>query len=302
MRVGVVILPEHRWSEARRIWREVEELGFDHAWTYDHLSWRTLRDGPWFGAIPTLTAAAAVTGRMALGTLVTSPTFRHPVTWAKDVMTLDDVSGGRFVAGIGAGAGGHDTSALGAPELSARQRQDRFREFVETADKLLRQSATSHRGTYYTAVDVRMEPGCVQRPRIPFALAATGPRGLALAAEHAQIWVTNGDPRRFGQVPEDEGLDLVRRQQDRLDETCAALGRDPAELSRLINGSVVGDEPLTSVDRFVDFAGRCAERGFTDLVVHYPRRSAPFAADPKTFERIAAEALPVVRRFEKGAR
>ncbi|TWV53489.1 LLM class flavin-dependent oxidoreductase [Streptomyces misionensis] len=302
MRVGVVVLPEHRWSEARRIWREVEEMGFDHAWTYDHLSWRTLRDGPWFGAIPTLTAAAAVTGRITLGTLVTSPTFRHPVTWAKDVMTLDDVSGGRFVAGIGAGAGGQDTTALGGPQLTLGQKQDRFREFVETADRLLRQSATNHRGAYYTAVDVRMEPGCVQRPRLPFALAATGPRGLALAAEHAQMWITNGDPRRFGEVPEAEGLDLVSRQQERLDEACAGIGRDPAELSRLINGSVVGDEPLASVDGFVDFAGRCAQRGFTDLVVHYPRRSAPFAGDAKTFERIAADALPVVRSFEKGAR
>jgi alkanesulfonate monooxygenase SsuD/methylene tetrahydromethanopterin reductase-like flavin-dependent oxidoreductase (luciferase family) len=67
VRLGVVILPEHRWNSARDIWRRAEELRFDHAWTYDHLAWRSLRDTTWFGAIPTLTAAAGVTQRIRLG-------------------------------------------------------------------------------------------------------------------------------------------------------------------------------------------------------------------------------------------
>ncbi|MFE9429178.1 LLM class flavin-dependent oxidoreductase [Kitasatospora sp. NPDC006697] len=302
MRVGVVVLPEHRWDTARRIWREVEEWGFDHAWTYDHLSWRSLKDGPWFGALPTLTAAATATERIRLGTLVTSPNFRHPVTWAKDVMTLDDVSGGRFIAGIGAGADGHDTEVLGSSAMTPGQRQDRFREFVELSDRLLRAPETDHRGRYFQAVGARMLPGCVQRPRVPFALAATGPRGLALVAEHAQIWITNGDPRRFGRLSEHEGLTLVGQQQDRLDQACATAGRAPSELARMINGSVVGDRPLASVERFVDFVGRCAEHGFTDVLVHYPRSSSPFAADTRVFQRIAAEGLPAVRRIWSGSR
>jgi hypothetical protein len=79
VQVGVVILPEHRWADARAIWRRAEELGFGHAWTYDHLAWRSLRDAPWFGAVPTLTAAALASQRIRLGTLVASPNFRHPV-------------------------------------------------------------------------------------------------------------------------------------------------------------------------------------------------------------------------------
>ena len=79
MRLGVCILPELRWPEQRRLWHRAEELGFDHAWTYDHLAWRSLADGPWFGAIPTLTAAALATSRMRLGPLVASPNYRHPV-------------------------------------------------------------------------------------------------------------------------------------------------------------------------------------------------------------------------------
>ncbi len=89
MRFGVVILPDRRWTEVVRLWRHVEELGFDHACSYDHLSWRSLRDEAWFGAVPTLAAAALATSRVRLGTLVASPNFRHPVPFAKELVTLD---------------------------------------------------------------------------------------------------------------------------------------------------------------------------------------------------------------------
>src|SRR5436309_15441027 len=98
MRIGVLILPELPWSTAQSLWRRAEELGFDHAWTYDHLAWRSLRDAPWFGAMPTLAAAAVVTTRMRLGTLVASSNFRHPVSFAKEIITLDDCVRGSFHA------------------------------------------------------------------------------------------------------------------------------------------------------------------------------------------------------------
>lgn len=73
LRLSTVILPADRWHEGGRAkWQRAEELGFHAAYTYDHLSWRSFRDGPWFGAVPTLTAAATVTQRMRLGALVTS--------------------------------------------------------------------------------------------------------------------------------------------------------------------------------------------------------------------------------------
>ena len=86
MRRGIVILPEKRWALARERWRRAEELGFHHAWTYDHLMWRWLRDEPWFGYLPTLTAAAAVTSRIRLGTLVATPAYRHPAPFAKAIV------------------------------------------------------------------------------------------------------------------------------------------------------------------------------------------------------------------------
>src|SRR5258706_458867 len=102
MRLGIVILPDQPWATAARRWRLAEEYGFHHAWTYDHLGWRDLVDGPWFGAVPTLTAAATVTSRIRLGTLVASPNFRHPVSFVREVTAIDDISDGRFVLGVGA--------------------------------------------------------------------------------------------------------------------------------------------------------------------------------------------------------
>ncbi|MEU2547203.1 LLM class flavin-dependent oxidoreductase [Streptomyces roseolus] len=79
MRLSPVILPIHRWSEGQKIGQRAEELGFHTVYAYDHLSWRTFRDGPWFDALPKLTAAATATDRLRLGTLVTSVEPRSPI-------------------------------------------------------------------------------------------------------------------------------------------------------------------------------------------------------------------------------
>lgn len=279
MRLGVVILPDERWSHARLRWQRAEALGFHSAWTYDHLTWRSLRDGPWFGAVPTLTAAAGVTRRIRLGTLVASPNFRHPVTFAKELMSLDDVSEGRIVAGLGAGGTGFDATALGQEPWSLRERTDRFVEFATLLDRLLRESSTTHAGSYYSAHEARALPGCVQRPRIPFAIAATGPRGMRLAATLAETWVTV-DSRR-----------IDADQVARLDEACAASGRDPGTLARL---ALLGleERPLRSLDTFAEAVERYTALGFTDLVVHWPRAQEPFQAQEETLEAIAARWLP----------
>jgi alkanesulfonate monooxygenase SsuD/methylene tetrahydromethanopterin reductase-like flavin-dependent oxidoreductase (luciferase family) len=282
VRAGVVILPERRWGEARLAWRRAEELGFDHAWTYDHLSWRSLRDEAWFGAVPTLAAAALETSRIRLGTLVASPNFRHPVPFAKELVTLDDLSGGRLTAGLGAGGSGFDATVLGGEPWSARARGRRFEEFVELLDRQLREPETSYAGAFYSAHEARTYPGCVQRPRVPFAIAASGPRGMRLAARHGQAWVTL------------DRLEL-REQLEGLARACDGVGRDPATLDRLLLTGADDARPLDSVDAFRACAEEARELGFTDLVVHYPRPSEPFAGEQATFERIATDAVPELR-------
>ncbi|MFJ1753608.1 LLM class flavin-dependent oxidoreductase [Kitasatospora sp. NPDC088134] len=291
MRLSTVILPIHRWAEGQKIWRRAEELGFHAAYTYDHLSWRSFRDEPWFGAVPTLTAAAAATERIRLGTLVTSPNFRHPVTLAKDLITLDDVSGGRVTLGIGAGGGGFDATVLGQEAWSPKERADRFAEFLPLLDELLRNDATTREGTYYSAVEARNVPGCVQVPRVPFYVAATGPRGLRLAAEYGQGWVTYGDAKGPADVPAEQAPGVIARQLEKLAVACEAKGRDIGELEKvLLQGSTL-EQPLESVDAFVDWAGTYRELGITELVVHWPVPDSVFANDLGVFERIATEGL-----------
>ncbi|ATW49436.1 LLM class flavin-dependent oxidoreductase [Streptomyces xantholiticus] len=294
MRLSTVILPVRPWrSGGRDEWLRAEQLGFHTAYTYDHLSWRTFRDGPWYGAVPTLTAAAAATERLRLGTLVTSPNFRHPVTLAKDLISLDDISGGRFTLGIGAGGTGFDATALGQEAWTPRERADRFAEFVPLLDRLLTEDSVTHEGDFYSADQARNIPGCVQRPRLPFAVAATGPRGLKLAARYGQAWVTTGDPKLFETGSPEQSLEAIRGQIDKLVKACADTGRDVSELDKVLLTGFTPDRgrPLESLDAFVDFAGRHFELGLTEIVIHAPIPDSDFAADQAVFERIATEAL-----------
>jgi len=286
VRFGVLILPELSWPEAQWRWRRAEELGLDHAWTYDHLTWETFRDAAWFGAIPTLTAAAMVTNQIRLGTLVASITFRQPLAFAKELVTLDDISGGRFTLGIGAGGAGWDATMLSGTAWPLRERTDRFVEFVGLIDRLLREPEVSYEGRFYSAHEARTYPGCVQRPRIPFAIAATGRRGMRLAATYGQLWVTTGDRTTHPPLDAGQGARLVRDQMARLDDHCAEAGRDPATLGRLVLAGRTLDSGLDSVEKFRDTAGRYAEVGVTDFVVHWPRPVEPYAGDLATFERI----------------
>ncbi|MFD9031469.1 LLM class flavin-dependent oxidoreductase [Streptomyces sp. NPDC059567] len=294
LRLSTVILPVHRWHEGGRDrWQRAEELGFHAAYTYDHLSWRTFRDGPWFGALPTLTAAATATERLRLGTLVTSPNFRHPVTLAKELISLDDISGGRITLGIGAGGNGFDATALGQEAWSPKERADRFGEFLPLLDRLLTEGAVSQRGTFYSAEEARNIPGCVQRPRLPFAVAATGPRGLKLAARHGQAWVTTGDPKLYEEGTPEQSVEAIRGQVEKLGKACAEIGRDVAELDKVLLTGFTPDRsrPLESVDAFVDFAGTHRDLGFTEIVIHWPIPDSDFAADQAVFEKIATEAV-----------
>ena len=290
MRFGLTILPEHRWSDAAPMWRRAQELGFDHAWTYDHLVWGGLPDSPWFGTIPTLTAAAMVTSTIRLGTFVSSPNYRHPVTFMRDLLALDDISGGRFICGIGAG-GDIDNAILGGKPLTPKERFERLQEFTGLLDRLLTQDHVSHRGTHFCAVDARTLPGPVQRPRIPFVMAANGPRSMRLAVEYGAGWVTTGPKvETLG-----EGLAALAKLGGRLDEALVTADRDPATLERYLNLDSSPQFALSSVAVFEEMSGRASELGFTDVITHWPRPGSPYAGDVSVLETVASEVIPRFR-------
>ena len=285
MRFGITILPEHRWVDAAPLWRGAEELGFDHAWTYDHLVWAGLQDAPWYGTTPTLTAAAMVTERIRLGTLVSSPNYRHPVTFLRDLLALDDVSGGRLLCGLGTG-GDLDSRLLGE-EHSVRERVDRFHEFTELLDRLLREDHVDHDGEHYRAVDARTLPGPVQQPRIPFVVAANGPRSLRLAARLGQGWVTTGGRAQTLE----EWWAGVARLAERFDEALAGAERDRASCDRYLLLDSSPAFSLESADLFEEMTGRAGDLGFTDVITHWPRPEGVYAGDLRVLEEAASRVV-----------
>jgi alkanesulfonate monooxygenase SsuD/methylene tetrahydromethanopterin reductase-like flavin-dependent oxidoreductase (luciferase family) len=288
MRLGVVILPDRDWSQSSADWRRAEELGFAHAWTYDHLTFGRLPDAPWYAAVPTLAAAALATRRIRLGTLVATPNLRHPVPFAQDLLTLERLSGGRLIAGIGSGGKGPDSRALAYEAPTPMARAERFTEFTEILAALLRGDLVERRGHFYEVGGARLRLPSAQ-PAVPLLIAATGPRGINLAARHAAIWATSGPDGEPQLMVEAEPA--LREQSHRLDDACTAVGRDPSTIDRLLmTGTRIRDD-LVSVDAFTDIAGRAREIGFTDLVVHWPRSQDPFRADIDVLERIAANFL-----------
>ncbi len=287
MRFGLTILPEHRWAEAAPMWRQAEAFGFDHAWTYDHLVWGGLPDSPWYGTTPTLTAAAMVTSTIRLGTFVTSPNYRHPVTFMRDLLALDDISRGRLICGIGVG-GDIDSSILGGQVLTPGQRVDRLHEFTDLLDRLLTTDHVTYAGTYFSADDARTLPGPVQQPRIPFVVAANGPRSLRIAAEFGEGWVTTG-PRVESM---DEWWAALAALCERLEQALANAGRDLATFDRYLNLDSSPHFALSSVGTFEDMVGRAGELGFTDVIIHWPRPDGPYAGDVRVLETVASEVLP----------
>lgn len=280
MKLSVVILPSARWAQAEERWRRCEALGFDAAYTYDHLSWRDFRDRPWFAMVPTLSAAALATSRIAIGPLVTTPNFRHPVALAKDLVALDDLCAGRLVVGVGAGGRGFDATVLGDPAWGDPERHERFVEFTTLLVGLLRGEVESAGGEYYRADGVRLVPGPhAQVP--PVLVSAMGPKAIDLAARLGDGWVSVG--RRPGE--DVSTYDAVRRQVERLDAALERHGR--SSYRRVLLDSHDDERPQDSLEAFTDWAGRYRALGFDEVVIHWPEPGTSLDFPVEAFEEIA---------------
>ena len=287
VRHGIVILPQEDWPAAARRWRKAEEYGFDSAWSYDHLSWRSLADQRWHATIPTLTAAAMVTSRIGLGLFVASPNFRHPVPFAKEIATLDDIAAGRVWLGVGSGGTGFDASVLGQPELSPRERHARFVEFVDDLDRLLRfenpgSGGISFAGEWYTARSARMVGAPERRPRMPLLIAGNGPKTIRYAAQRGEGWITTGGTEEDRERWWTELAVLAAR----FDDEYAASGRRE-DVIRVVSIDIESDYTLASFAAYEDAVGRAAGLGFTDVVAHWPREGGIYAGDEAVLDEVA---------------
>jgi len=197
----------------------IEAAGLDSIWVYDHLLYRWPgrgADGIW-ECWTMLSALAAVTQRVKIGTLVMCTPFRNPALLAKMASTLDDISDGRLILGIGAGWHQPEFDAFGVP---FDHRGGRFQEAVEIIRPLLRDGRVDYQGTYYAAPDCAIIPRGPRPEGLPLMIAGKGPRMLRLTARHADAWNTawHANP-----------ADAVARIAD-VHAACTAEGRDPATL------------------------------------------------------------------------
>ena len=285
MRFGICILPDLDWRHSRPLWQRAEQMGFDHAWTYDHLVWGGLRDSRWFSCMPILTAASTVTSTIGLGAFVVSPNFRHPVAFSREVQTLVDISDGRFLLGLGAG-GTPDDRLLGQPELTARQKVDRLQEFSRLLDRTLRDDHVDADGEYYTARDMRLVGGSV-RDRVPLLMSGNGPRSVRFAASFGDGWITTGNTTA---ATTDEWFAGIARNCEIVD---AELANRPngSDFARYLSIDSGPAQSMESIGMFDELTGRAAELGFTDVIMHWPRSTPPHVASEAVLDEVAASRL-----------
>ena len=229
LRVGVQ-LPEVerevRWPEYLAMARRAEELGYDSLWIGDHLLYRfadgTSR-GPW-EAWTMLSALAASTSRIRIGPLVAATAFHNPAMLAKMATTVDEVSGGRLVIGLGAGWNETEFRAFGFP---FDHRIDRFEEAFTIVRTLLRDGAIDFDGTYYQARDCELLPRPARPGGPPLLIGSRGERMLRMTLPHVAAWnVWFSDT---GNSP--AGVPALRALVDGI---CREVGRDPAAVRRTV--------------------------------------------------------------------
>jgi probable F420-dependent oxidoreductase len=229
---------EVRWPEHRSIARAAEESGFDSIWVGDHYLYRDdgrPERGPW-EAWSLLAALAAVTERVRLGPLVACLSFHRPAVLAKVAATVDEVSGGRLVLGVGAGWNRTEFDAFGIP---FDDRAGRFEEAFEIVRRLLAGERVTFEGRWHRTSDAVLLPRPARRPEL--MIGSTGPRVLAAALPHVDAWNTWFD--RFGNTA--EGFATLTGE---IDAACERAGRDPASVARsacvLVLREGAGERPL----------------------------------------------------------
>jgi len=217
---------EVRWPELLDMTRAIEDLGFDSAWVGEHLLYRWADRpprGPW-EAWTLMAAIAASTSRIAFGPLVACTNFHNPALLAKQAATIDEISGGRLVLGLGAGWNDTEFRAFGFP---FDHRIDRFEEAFTIIRTLLRDGVIDFDGRFYQARDCELLPRGPRPAGPPLMIGSKGPRMLRIALPHVDAW-------NVWWADTHNAPDGVPPLRDLVDETARDVGRDPAAIERTV--------------------------------------------------------------------
>jgi F420-dependent oxidoreductase-like protein len=260
---GIKTMPQYTtYKDMLRVWKEADALPvFEHAWVFDHFMPIGDMDpsGPCLEGWTLLAALAAQTERLRVGVMVTGNTYRHPAVLANMGATLDSISNGRLDFGLGAGWNELEHSAYGIPLYAPGERIARFAEACEVIKLLWTEKAPDFNGQYYQLKGAFCEPKPVQKPHPPLVIGGGGERKtLRVTAHYADIWNYGGGP-----------VDEFRHKNVVLDEHCAAIGRDPASITRSAQVRIDPNKLSAARDTFRAFI----QAGATHLVIYL---TAPF--------------------------
>ena len=258
MRFAIKTAPQHTtWQEMLAVWQAADEIDlFESAWNFDHF-YPTVAptSGNCLEGWTTLTALAQATRRLRIGCMVLGIVYRHPAVLANMASTLDIVSGGRLVLGIGAAWNTEECDAYGIELGSLTERFDRFEEACEVIHKLFTEERSTFTGRYFTLADAFNNPKGLQVPHPPICIGGAGEkRTLPLVARYADHWDFPGsDTERFA------------AKRAILQEKCEEIGRDPNEITTSMHVWVENDTPPSAT---AETCARFAEAG-ADLSICY---------------------------------
>ncbi|MEV5607687.1 LLM class flavin-dependent oxidoreductase [Streptomyces sp. NPDC052225] len=300
---GIKTPPMHvSYDEILRVWQEADRVPqITDAWLWDHfLPLVGPKSGATYESWTLLSALAARTSRLRLGVLVTGNRARHPAVLGKTATTVDVISGGRLVMGIGVGgtvqrpgAGGvpgpnpaaEEYAAYGLDLVSPGEGVERLAETLTILRRMWTEDVFDHEGRHYTLKGTRNEPKPVQRPGPPLLVGGWGDRVLRLVAAHADLWNIPGPPHR--------PISCVAERGARLDELCAELGRDPGEIVRSAQLTASYDDPAATRALVAELVATGVTHVVLGLPRPYPAGVASWIAE-QVIDPVCAElALPV---------
>jgi F420-dependent oxidoreductase-like protein len=243
IRFGIQTPQQHTsWPEIVALWREIDTLDLDTAWLFDHfLPIFSDPTGPCLEGWTGLAALAMVTRRVRLGLMVTGNTYRHPAVLAKMAATVDLVSGGRLILGIGAGWFEREHQEYDIAFHSVGERLARLDETLRIIKMLWTQDETNFSGRFFKLEKAGFAPKPAQRPHPPILIGAGGEKiALRIVAEHAQMWNSFGTP------------EVMRAKIERIEQHCRRIGRDPAtiEKSVLVSGPFALADARRQIDAY----------------------------------------------------
>ncbi len=273
---GLVVSPQHRtWATNVELWKLGESLGFDSIWINDHFhSLGETIDNDAFEASTVLAAIAMATTKPKIGVLTYGNTHRLPTVLAKEMVTIDHMSGGRVILGIGAGWNEPEHAAYSIPFPGAGARVAMLDEALELIKLLETNARTDYQGTYYSVVDAPFVPKPVHG-HLPILIGGSKPKMLKVTGKYADLWDNSAEPAEFK-----VGLETVRGH-------ARDAGRDPAD----VVGSARVWRPGMTETEFVDRARGYYAAGVRQMLLTVPSDEA----GRETLHALAERVIPELR-------